>query len=190
MSLKTLLVYLVIFINNIRRDAFVNHFREDGRSRGAILLAGLLCQLHLVTFGAQWSLRVSETQDTEEIRAQSWYVSLSETQSMPKQLSCGVINQTSRWWSSAGFPQLPPGLSDCSAAADESNTCTKTRASRFVFWTATSARQTRCKLFRWVVLVQTNCVRKTWRKCIVSSQASLTRRCTATVYSAPDVAFT
>lgn len=63
MSLKTLLVYLVIFINNIRRDAFVNHFREDGRSRGAILPAGLLCQLHLVTFGAQWSLRVSETQD-------------------------------------------------------------------------------------------------------------------------------
>lgn len=57
----TLVVYLLVFINNVCRDAFVNHFGEDGWSWVAILLASLLCQPHLVTLGAQWSLWVSGT---------------------------------------------------------------------------------------------------------------------------------
>lgn len=52
--------YLLIFINDICRDTFINHFGEDGWSWGAILLAGLLCQTHLVPFGAQWSLWVTK----------------------------------------------------------------------------------------------------------------------------------
>lgn len=55
-------VYLVVFINNICRDAFIDHFGEDCRSWGAVLLAGLLCQFHLITSGAERSLQVNETQ--------------------------------------------------------------------------------------------------------------------------------
>lgn len=66
-----LFVYLLIFINDICRDAFVNHFGEDGWGWGAILLAGLLCQPHLVTFGAQGSL----THDTEEENKSSELIS-------------------------------------------------------------------------------------------------------------------
>ena len=55
-------VYLLIFIYNICRDASVNHFGEDGWSRGAVPPAGLLRQAHLLTLGAQWSLRVSPTE--------------------------------------------------------------------------------------------------------------------------------
>lgn len=54
--LVIVLVYLFIFINNVCRDAFVNHFGENGWSWVAILSGSLLCQPHLVTLGAQWSL--------------------------------------------------------------------------------------------------------------------------------------
>lgn len=47
---------LVIFINNISWNGFINDFGEDGWSRGAILLTGFLCQSDFVTFGAQLSL--------------------------------------------------------------------------------------------------------------------------------------
>lgn len=60
--LVIVLVYLFIFINNVCRDAFVNHFGENGWSWAAIVLGSLLCQPHLVTLGAQWSLWFNETE--------------------------------------------------------------------------------------------------------------------------------
>lgn len=45
--------YLLIFINNVCGDAFVNHFGEDRRGWVAVLLGGLLCQFHLIALGAQ-----------------------------------------------------------------------------------------------------------------------------------------
>lgn len=59
MFIYELRLYLFILINDICRDAFVDHFGEDGWSWGAVLLAGFLCQPHLVTFGAQGSLGVN-----------------------------------------------------------------------------------------------------------------------------------
>lgn len=49
-------MYLLIFIDDVCRDAFVNHFGENGWSWVTILLKSLLCQSHLVALGAQWSL--------------------------------------------------------------------------------------------------------------------------------------
>lgn len=49
-------MYLLIFINNVSRDAFVNHFGENGWSWVAVLLGSLLCQSHLIALGAQRSL--------------------------------------------------------------------------------------------------------------------------------------
>lgn len=52
-------LYLFIFINDVCRYAFVYHFGENGWSWGAVLPGSLLCQPHLVTLGAQWSLWVT-----------------------------------------------------------------------------------------------------------------------------------
>lgn len=45
--------YLLVFIYNVCRDAFVNHFGEDRRARVTILLGSLLCQFHLIAVGTQ-----------------------------------------------------------------------------------------------------------------------------------------
>lgn len=49
-------MYLLIFINDVCRDAFVNHFGENGWSWVAVLLGSLLCQSHLIALGAQRSM--------------------------------------------------------------------------------------------------------------------------------------
>lgn len=66
------LVYLLVLKDDICWDAFVNHFGEDGRSWGAVPPAGLLCQPHLVALGAQWSLQVNDTHDTQHVVCQSF----------------------------------------------------------------------------------------------------------------------
>lgn len=51
-------MYLLIFVNDVCRDAFVNHFGENGWNWVAVLLRSLLCQPHLIALGAQPSLGV------------------------------------------------------------------------------------------------------------------------------------
>lgn len=146
-----LVVYLLIFIYNICGDAFVYHFGEYGWSWGAVLLAGLLCQPHLVTFAAQWSLWVRDTHDTQENTSCALPTAASiQTKHFRTTYTSGTVNQTSWWSGTAGVPQPPPGLvgqllPKCSAAVSEKKMFMRTTTRRFIFRAATSARQTRCQ---------------------------------------------
>lgn len=58
-------MYLLVFIDDVCRNALVNHFGENGWSCVAVLLGSLLCQFHLIALGAQPSLGASLRVDTQ-----------------------------------------------------------------------------------------------------------------------------
>lgn len=141
-------LYLVILINNVCRNAFVYHFGEDGWSWGAVLIGSLLCQPHLVTLGAQWSLWVRGRQArlTQGERSSSCCKPSS------------FVEPGIGWWGSADSPQSPVQQ----ACWGKHTLFLVTRISKFVLRRATWTRNTGRR--RRAALIPHNGVRNICRK--------------------------